>query len=182
MKYVIIIIIFLTAIIMLNCGDIKIKGDIGKDTIDHVADAFGDTDTSDQETDDPDDVMETDELGEAGEIYTGTADVADRYFVGTFNKQYYYKHCNNFPSVLRLYTHNGYVYIENNKGGLISKAKIFEDYSFDFLAEYYNELGIPDDELACTCTLEESDFYNDDLQCQCDFDSGDTCGLRYEKI
>jgi len=115
--------------------------------------------------------------GTGDALSDGTAPFVERSFVATYSKTYTPNICPNFPSVLRLYSYDNFVDIENNQGGLLTTAKIFEDGTIDFWGVYNDSWGRPSIDLFCTCE-NNAQFYGSDLECVCEI--GDSsCRLNY---
>lgn len=175
MKYLIPILL----LSLISCGGIKIKG--LDEAVDKIADRV--EESSDQTEDegyeytsfedyyaDNQEEPSPDDFSLVTETYSG----AERYHVGTY--QINYSTCEYFPNVLRLYTYNDIVYLENNSHELFASAEIFSDDTFDILLTVYGFGDFYSD--PCTCAYKESYFYGTEVSCECD--SG--CGTYYKEM
>lgn len=160
-----------------NCGTIKVESDTVSDAVDKIIDAAGEdsTDTNPVATG-------TDSEGTTHTFDSDTADAGDRYFIGTFTEQYAYQNCADFPKVIRLYSHNNLVDLEDNSQNRIGTGVQFPDDTFDFTVTYLDSLGNPDIDLSCTCSITVEQYYADELDCDCDSDKMNDCSLFYEKV
>ena len=182
-------------ITLAGCGIGQDIADGIKDAADTLGDSIDDgVDTVSGDDDEESNDSDSD-AGEEGEVVIIDDDQkgSNRYFLGTFTNVYDYDDCSGSPykynlgSTLRLYSHNGYIDLENPSSGLVGVAEVFLDDTFDFVANYYDSLGRPNVELVCTCDI-DSGYYpylSDSLDCQCETneDVGDgDCSVSYEKI
>jgi hypothetical protein len=168
------------------CGGIKVGVD--DETRSAIEDIFGGSETETEASEEPGaedtDVLVGEEYsdGETGLIVRRGNNRNDRKFLGTFDQNHVYDTCPSWPSIVRLYSKDDTVFIDDNRGDLISSAKIFDDGTFDFDAEYADEFGRPSVDLICTCDLDESDYYGTQMDCSCDLGDDDTCEILYDKI
>lgn len=176
MKYIFITLLAMTV----ACGSIPVEvslDDADRDALTGVFDGLGGDDDSDLDgsSDDVDDDSTTGTIT----IDTTPSDGGDdRYFIGTFTDSAIWNSCVGFPNTMRLYSTDTTVWLENNKQDLIAKAVIFQDDTFDFQADMLDQFGRPSLELACTCSLVGSQYYRDELECDCEYGSTD-CVLEY---
>jgi len=175
MKYLLILIMFT------SCGAIPTAVEL----IDAVSDRLDNNDGTTEVVEEVEEIAasELDELDD-NEYEVGiisTEDVTpDRYFMGTWAKKFVYTPCPDWPSTIRLYSYDNKVDIENNSQELISQGSIFIDDTLDFTTQYLDTFGRPLISLVCTCTIDESNYYDDEFSCSCEY--GDSsCSLRYDK-
>lgn len=137
-------------------------------------DSSGDVNDTDSESSDgqasDDEVAHVFEMDGAGGV---------RYFMGTFEKSPSYYDCPDWPTIVRLYSEDDMVDFVDNRGELIARGPIFQDYTWDFQATYQDMFGRDNGDLACTCTYSDYHAYNDIVDCACEFENGDTCTLEY---
>lgn len=114
----------------------------------------------------------------------------NRFFMGTYSYQQYgyypglWYDCDyGLPLTVRAYSHNDSIDFETTSGQLAWIATIFEDETFDFDVGFKNKFGNPSLQLACTCYLEESEYYSDEIKCACDpSNDDDACHVVYEEM
>lgn len=114
----------------------------------------------------------------------------NRFFMGTYSYQQYgyypglWYDCDyGLPLTVRAYSHNDSIDFETTSGQLAWVATIFEDETFDFDVGFKNKFGNPSLQLACTCYLEEYEYYSDEIKCACDpSNDDDACHVVYEEM
>ena len=98
-------------------------------------------------------------------------------FVGTFKREYTPYECVMFPSTLRLYADEPFLYLENGED-LFAEAELYEDDTFDFNVLVRKWSGW--EELSCTCAYEEGGWYGAIFECECE--GPFACDLLYTKM
>lgn len=161
-------IIIAISLLALNCGNIET-----------AAEKFADKITSeiDQQSDD---TVSDEDQNDTGEITTLEPNEGKRFFVGTFEKNSLYNSCDDFPEIMRIYSENGNIYLENNQHDLIAKGEIFEDNTFDFSVMNQDQYGNSSNVLSCTCSYYSDKYYSDNLDCGCD--GKVDCEINYDKL
>ena len=126
---------------------------------------------------------------ETGLIYTSDSNNGmSRSFLGTYSKGYSSNDCSEdywgpgleMPAVLRAYSYGDYIDFETSLSQLVWSAIVYQDNTFDFVVRYLDSLGKPSITLTCTCSIVDSYYYSDHLDCTCDpSNDTDVCELRY---
>jgi hypothetical protein len=127
----------------------------------------------------------------SGMVY-GEQTPGDRNFMATFKIYDYGTTCySDFPVTIRLYhvetASAQYVDFETTQGDLAWSARIFEDDTFDFTAQFNYPGQFGDDQISevpCTCAYYTGDYYADEVDCTCvenSYDS-DGCELTYKEF
>lgn len=146
--------------------------------LDRIADVIDDlaAEYDEQEGNVNDDIEDRDDLTEEG-IVIVSGKPANLNFIGTFEKRNGFQFCTEFPQIIRIYKGGKKVYVETNRGELISKGKIFQDGTVDFDIDVYNEFYGYSYTLPCTCDYDSDTWYGKKLDCDCE-----SCDIIYEEF
>ena len=174
-------ILLILMLVFTSCGSIPTATEL----VDAVAGRLGDSDSTVEEAAEEVEEIAAEELEEMDDDeyevgIIGDTLAPDRFFMGTWEKKFQYTPCPDWPSVIRIYSYDNKIDIEDNSQSLISQGSIFIDDTVDIHTQYLDTFGRPLLALDCTCTIDESVYYDDEFACTCEY-GGSSCGLRYTK-